>query len=530
MAIALAWAVDVPTAVSLGDCGTALDLLDPDDPRDAAQLARGWCLAREGAPFAALDALPQEGALGGYGRLVAAQRWVALGQEAEALAALEGAAPPGRAGRAAQLLRGRLLAPYGDDVGLRALRDLLDSDVGDEARFWLAEALGVQGDVAGAIEHFHQVWTDARPGGWDGRAATRLQELGVSLDDTGSTAGRAKLEARLAGLQRHRRAEEARALAEVLYAHEAPADREGQLFLGRVFYDARAYERALGVWRQALGVPGEATGTPDEMFDYALCHARTDDYDTAAIVYERLFQAHPTHEKADFASFKLGYMKYDRNECDAALAAFDAHRQRYPDSEHLDEALWFSSRCLWRARRYDDATHMLSTLEERRPKSSLMPGAYYWRARAAGLKGDAASEHRRLQHVVTRWPTSGYAWFAATRLDLRFPPPPPVAPPAFPPDWARKGRRAAGAGTARRGASELRARRARHPPRALGRGGHGGAGVGAVGGGRLSHRASPRPEVPARRGSLGGPAPAGACRSGARGTRVRAGIRPSRTG
>ena len=36
--------------------------------------------------------------------------------------------------------------------------------------------------------------------------------------------------------------------------------------------------------------------SPKELFDYALCHARTDDYLTAAVVYQRLIDQHPDHK------------------------------------------------------------------------------------------------------------------------------------------------------------------------------------------------------------------------------------------
>lgn len=437
------YAVEVSEAISLGDCATALDLLtDEDHPdavtADARALARGWCLTREGALDAALAALPTDGALGAYGRLVAARSLVSQGREDDALALLSGEPPPGRAGREWTLLRGRLLAPYGDADALDSLRRLSSTDVAPEAVFWLAEALGVLGDVAAAIDQFRTVWTAAQPGGWDARAAARLHELGIDLGDQRSDEGRARLEARLAGLQTHRRAEEARTLAEELYRRRAPKDRAGQLFLGRVYYDARAYPSALKMWKKALGAPKKAVGSPDELFDYALCHARTDDYDTAAVVYERLFTAHPDHDKADFASFKLGYMTYDRNECETAVADFDAHRARYPDSAHLDEALWFSSRCRWRMGQIDEAVALLDELQAKRPDSTLVSGASYWRARAAGAAGDAGAESAGLTAVLERWPNTGYGWFAATRLGRTYAAPPEVVPPEFPPDWAAR--------------------------------------------------------------------------------------------
>ena len=132
-------------------------------------------------------------------------------------------------------------------------------------------------------------------------------------------------------------------------------------------------------------------------------------------------------------------MKYDRNECDSALTLLATHRSKYPGSRHLDEALWFSSRCHWRKGEYDQALGLLRELEEKRPRSSLVPGAAYWQARARGIAGNAVEEQAGLSRLIERWPASGYAWFAAERLGRVFPSQPQAAPPAYPDDWANRG-------------------------------------------------------------------------------------------
>lgn len=429
-------------AIALGDCSSALDLLEAGTASshphhaDAAGLARGWCLARAGDPDGALAALPEQGPLSGYAALIATEALIELGRSDEALLLLADAEAPGRAGQQIRLLRGRLLAEYGDPRGFSDLQSLLDTPLGPEARLWQAEALGIGGDLDGLIEGLRTIWTDARPGGLDAQAADRLEALGVPVPELQTDAGKALAEARLSGLHRHRRTAEALQLAEVLYEGHTPSDHAAWIELGHVHFAARDYEGTLAAWSQVLGPPQEASGSAQELFDYALCHARTGDYDTAAIVYTRLFEAHPDHKKADFGSFKLGYMKYDRRECDAAIPAFEAHRDRYPDSRHLDEALWFGARCHWQQGQHDRAIALLGELETLRPRSSLVPGAAYWRARALGLSGDEDGQQQALQRVIQRWPTSGYAWFAAQRVGKTFPPKPEVSAPPWPDGWA----------------------------------------------------------------------------------------------
>ncbi|MEN0067566.1 MAG: transglycosylase SLT domain-containing protein [Myxococcota bacterium] len=434
----------VADAIALGDCGTALDqmasLPEPEDRRtaQARALARGFCLLRERAPEAALEALDSEGDLAGYAMLIRAQALAALGRPAEALAVLEGEPPPGRAGRQVLLWRGRLLWERGDEQGAQLLRSLDETELASEARYWLAEGYGVQGRTKEMIEALRNAYADARPGGWDTRAAERLSQLGIAASDLESSEGRALLQRRLASLHDYRRTEDALALAKEVYDGVTPSDRIGFVELGHVHYSARDYEGALRAWENAYGAPAEARGNAKELFEYALGHARTGDYDTAAVVYRRVIGIHPKTSQADFASFKLGYMEYDRAKCIDAIPLFEAHREAYPASKHLDEALWFEARCHWKAGARKKSIALLETLQAKRPRSSLAPGGAYWRARSQGLDGDAEGERKGLQNVLERWPGSGYAWFAAQRLGKRFPVRADVEPPAYPEAWASK--------------------------------------------------------------------------------------------
>ncbi len=438
----------VADAVAMGNCPSAMAALEAPPPAEEEQpsletsarsLARAWCLLRGGTPEEALVALEQAAGLERHAALVRARALAALGRPDDALAALADVELPGAGGREVKLLRGQILAARGDARGERDLKALLGTGVEPQARFWLAEAAGVGGGVEQMLEGLRAVWVDARPGGWDAKAAARLAEHEAPVPDLDSPAGRALARKRLDRLHAHHRVSDALELARALQEKEPPSQRSDWVTTGSVHFAARDYAGALAAWRNALGPPAEATGSANELFDYALCHARAGDYDTAAIVYRRLVAAHPTSRKADFASFKLGYMEYDRGACDRALPLLDEHRQRYPDGHHLDEALWFSARCHWRAGERARAVEMLGELREQRPKSSLVPGAAYWQARALGLAGDEEGERRALQGVLDGWPTSGYAWFAAQRLHTTFAPRPVAEPPPWPAPLAGKG-------------------------------------------------------------------------------------------
>ena len=132
-------------------------------------------------------------------------------------------------------------------------------------------------------------------------------------------------------------------------------------------------------------------------------------------------------------------MEYDRNACDRAMPLLQAHIQDHPDSKRLDEALWFISRCQWRQGAHAEAVDSLTALRDARPKSSLVPGAAYWQARALGVGGEADREAEALKRVLSAWPTSGYAWFAAARLGTPFPARERAQPPPWPANLSDQG-------------------------------------------------------------------------------------------
>ncbi|MEQ1567247.1 MAG: tetratricopeptide repeat protein, partial [Myxococcota bacterium] len=435
----------VADAMATGDCRAVLQALPA--PRSAGvsgtaeRLAIATCKWRGGDLGGAHAVLvgPDDTPLAGYRRLLRAQvRWASGGATAadEVLADLDGLVLPGAPMREVQLLRGQIRATRGDSAAAADLLALIPSEAGPEARYWLAELAARAGDPAGEKAALRELWLDARPGGWDQRAADRLVGLGAPVPELGTADGRALARKRLAALAERARATEAQALGDALAAVEPPPDAAAWDLLGRVRYNARDYAGALAAWRSAFGPPTSAGGSAQQRFDYALCHARTGDYDTAAVVYRQVTQAFPTTEQGDFASFKLGYMKYDRGDCAAAVPLFDEHRRRYPGSSHLDEALWFTARCAWKAGDRAAAVAAWSALESDRPKSSLVAGAAYWRARAKGIDGDAAGEKAALESVIARFPTNGYAYLAAERVGKVWPTKPAAAVPAWPAELA----------------------------------------------------------------------------------------------
>src|SRR5690606_35861672 len=124
---------------------------------------------------------------------------------------------------------------------------------------------------------------------------------------------------------------------------------------------------------------------------------------------------------AEFASFKLGYMAWDAGDCGAAVPLLQAHAEAFPTGRHTAEARWFVARCRWKAGDPAGAVSAWDQLLAGDPGADLSAGATYWKARAAGRAGDRAAERAGLEAVLRRWPSTGYAWFAAERLGRTFP-------------------------------------------------------------------------------------------------------------
>jgi len=100
--------------------------------------------------------------------------------------------------------------------------------------------------------------------------------------------------------------------------------------------------------------------------------------------------------------------------------------------------LWFLARCLWRNDQAQKADTAWKDLIRARPRSTLVPGAKYWRARVLGLGGDHEGEKAALQDILKRHPISGHAWFAALRVGHQFEPIPHAAPPQWPASLATR--------------------------------------------------------------------------------------------
>lgn len=396
------------------------------DEGPSAQLTAGICAWERGDAEEALVHLARvsDDDLAVYETLYRARALIDLARPQHAVISLEGVAADGDVGLQLRLVRGQALIAAGRSLDARPdLRKLLDTSVGNAARYWLAKGGEDRGDNAAAIATYRAVWMRSVRGPWADWAEEGLERLDAHVPDAGTPEGATLIQARAAALSADKQPLRARDLVELLHSDDADNPPAGTgIALARARAAARDYPGAIEAYAPVLGDDENARGSARDLFDYALAHARIGDYETAAAIYAHVMEQHPGSSKADTASFKRGYMSYDERDCASARPLLAEHVAEHPASPHAAEALWFDSRCAFLEGNTREGQVLLQTLIRDYSTSSLVPGARYWIARAHGMLGDAEAEKSGLEDVLSQHPITGYAWFAADRLGKRFEP------------------------------------------------------------------------------------------------------------
>ncbi|MFZ5477468.1 MAG: transglycosylase SLT domain-containing protein [Myxococcota bacterium] len=437
--LAVALAADWRAAMGVGDCATVVRALEaPADDLERLALAR--CHVRMGEPGRALEVLGEpKGGLEPYAALVRARALLGRDRPEEAVAALQGVALPGHED---ELVRGRALVEANRSLEARdGLRALLETSVGDEARWWLARGAEMRGDTEGALAAYRAIWTKTPTSPWSARAAERLGAMGAAVPDYGTADGRALAMERAKTLLKIKQAGEAVKLLDGVHA-KAPFDSSSQqLYMAEALFDAKLYARAVE-WYARCGADAVGAATA---FSYALATARAGDYPAAAERYRALVTRWPDTSQADEAHWKQPYMDYDAGRLDDAVAGFGDYLAARPSGKFATDARWFRAWSRWRKGDVAGAVAGFDEVVAKHPQSELAVAARYWKARA---KDDAVA----LREVMRAYPNSGYAWFAAQRLGVTFPvvadATPPELPAGFGGDRARLGVRLARAGMA----------------------------------------------------------------------------------
>lgn len=272
-------------------------------------------------------------------------------------------------------------------------------------------------EATGDAKHLLEIWTRNPTSGRSGAVEGILRELDPTFPDRDTALERV---ATLATMHQHKE-------ALVLLESSVSDDGTKEHALAR----ARALFRAKEYARYVAAVDALSDPPLQDRFDAALATSRTGDYGAAALRYQALVDEFAASSKPpaliDSASYKLGYLAYDGGDPAAGVRLFREHFARFPKTKHATEALWFIGWSLFRTGEYAESQAAFAQLMNDHPRSTLVPGARYWSARAAGLLGDAAAERAGFEQVLVRHPDTSYAWWSARRLGRTWDA--PVAPP-----------------------------------------------------------------------------------------------------
>jgi soluble lytic murein transglycosylase-like protein len=393
-------------ALRIGNCGEALARQEADET-GIELLAVARCQIEVGKFDEAKEslALVKEPELAGYAQTLRWELWSAVADWTQLATAPLPAGLSGPALDRVHFLRGRSLVETGKAAAGKAeLARLLDGPLGKpgalpvrggadpaEVRLWLALASSGSTAERSILE---ALWSANPTSAYSANAEARLVDLGRP-----PRANEALVRARIATLEKLQEFAQALALRDEL------GDSEPRTMATATF-QARAYDRAAAYYAQISSLGAYDT------FQYALATSRAGDYAAAAERYAALVAAHPSDKWAEFASFKIGYLRFDAGELEPAITAFRTHLARYPSGEHAAEARWFVAWSLHELKRQEESLRALGELETKHPRHERAASARYWRARS----DDAA-----VKAIATATPTSPYAYFAARRTGTTWP-------------------------------------------------------------------------------------------------------------
>ncbi len=411
-------------AMATGDCRGVVEAL-PAPEKDVERLASARCLQRlgESARAAEVAAGVTDKRLRPYAAVVRAEALLSGDHPAGAAAALEGVE---LTGWQEELLRGRALVAAGRSAdardGLRALTEI--RSVAPEARYWLARGAEDRGERDAALETYRAVWTRSPSDPFADRAAERLGAMGAPVPDAGTPEGRALMMERARAHLADKQADDALPLLDAVALAE-PFDTEAEkLFIADALFEAKAYARSRAAYD---ALPGARQGAAT-LFQYALTTARAGDYPAAELLYAELGRSFPDSKEADEAAWKPGYMKHDAGDLAGAVTALGVYLDARPSGKFASDARWFRAWDMHRLGRDIEAATEMEKLLGAWPQIDLAVAARYWRARIQGDK-------KGYEQVLSLYPDSGYAWYAAMRLGKTWPSPPPAVRPELPAAW-----------------------------------------------------------------------------------------------
>ncbi|WP_370458845.1 transglycosylase SLT domain-containing protein [Aggregicoccus sp. 17bor-14] len=347
-------------------------------------------------------------------------------QAADAFARAVQGASPALLPRARARWGEALLAAGQPAAAAPVLEEAARAQPSPELLFQRAAARQAVGDIKGAQDDLRRVAVESPAHPYADAALTQLAALTppvVLTPDERLRRARGLLDA----------GAPARALDELTLMERARDGRKPALLAQASLTRALAHY-ALGQEPQAEAALAQARKGPREFAaEAALVQARralkNPDNSVPRTLMAAVARSYPHEAAADEASFFVGWLELQAGHLTEAVAAFATFEQRFPRSRRRDEGLWFRALAHLQLEQYAEARGALSRLVALMPRSSLVPQAQYWIARADALGGAPTEAVAPAYEALIRAaPGSYYALLAAERLREQSRQPPPAFP------------------------------------------------------------------------------------------------------
>jgi len=335
-------------------------------------------------------------------------------EAAEAFARAAQTASPALQPRARARWGESLLAAGQPAAAAPVLEEAARAQPSPELLFQRATARRAVGDVKGALDDLRRVAIESPEHAYADEALKQLaaQRPAVVLEPEQRLrrarglldAGEAKrsleelaaLARTAAAKQPSLRSQVALTRARALYALGEDKEAEAALALLRKGPRAYAAEGALLRARRAL---------------------RSRDNSVPLALMAAVVKGYPRESAADEAAFFVGWLELQAGRLSESVEAFEAFEKRFPRSRRRDEGLWFRALAHLQLQQYAEARGVLSRMVTLYPRSSLVPQAQYWIARADALGGALPEAVAPAYEALIRSaPGSYYALLAAERL------------------------------------------------------------------------------------------------------------------
>lgn len=165
-----------------------------------------------------------------------------------------------------------------------------------------------------------------------------------------------------------------------------------ELLLGQALL-ARGRERDKEAQQHLeVATQGPAAWAAEALMTIARRQMRIGEHANARKTFREVDTRFQKNGNAEDAGYLAAWLSMTDGRLEEAIADFAEYEVRHPTSKKRDEARWFRSYSLIRAKRYSEARELLLTFATDFPRSSLVPQAKYWAARAAQLRGDPIVE------------------------------------------------------------------------------------------------------------------------------------------